>query len=86
MKNMSRSMRRHHSERYFNKCYNTILQSEHCTGYQSNLVKRARKTQNNRKNCSCPMCCNERHNRWLSRANQLTLQERRNLDKAILDE
>jgi len=34
----------------------------------------------NLKNCSCWVCCNQRHNQWAKKKERLTMAERRMLD------
>ena len=59
--------------------------------HRKRLIKKAKKIYyynipfaikyfNNLKTCSCPMCCNERRNKWLSNREKLTRQERRASD------
>lgn len=42
---------------------------------------RIKRLVNNMTCCSCPYCMNERHNKWLSGFDRLTMQERRQVDK-----
>lgn len=39
-----------------------------------------RKYYNNLKVCSCPICCNPRHNEWTKGKYRLTIQERKALE------
>lgn len=45
------------------------------------LYEGAARIRDHMKDCSCAMCCNPRHSKWLSNTDRLTLQERRNLDR-----
>lgn len=70
----SRAERRHHRRRMMNKVkkFNWIEGNN-----PEHTKKRIRQIADNRKICSCEMCCNPRHSEWYNGTTKKTMQERR---------
>jgi len=80
MKNKKRALRRHHRERMIRKVmtYSFVQNFFWTEQVDQKLIRsRAVKFHNYAAVCSCPMCGNQRHNKWESEEERLTLQERR---------
>jgi len=75
----SRAQRRHDNARMYQRAIQKIKFWE---SDDEHVVWRARRIYNNMKNCSCWMCRNERRCTWLSKREQLTIQERKAEDSA----
>jgi len=64
---MGKAERRHHRRRMLNKAYSINYYDKEW----------ALMNYDHMCNCSCPMCCNERSNKWLKRRDKLSMQERK---------
>ena len=68
-----------HENKFGRRSYEEVLSPEAI----NELWVKAKLAANNRKLCSCSSCCNQRRNDWLSKKEQLTIQERRAFQDAI---
>lgn len=75
MSKRTRAFRRHHRQRMINRAYRKASQWQWEDPKWMEVY--ALKNHNNMAVCSCPMCCNPRHNPWLPRKESLTMQEQR---------
>ena len=75
MSNRTRAFRRHHRNRMIKNGFRKfILSSPNERSWVEHYISR---NYNNLTTCSCPMCGNPRHNRWVPHKETLTLQERK---------
>ena len=81
MKSNKRLLRRLHSKRLLKKAVKIQRSRWSINTDEKYLNECASKIKDNLTNCSCSMCCNPRHNQWLSNSEQLTKQERNNIIK-----
>ncbi len=73
----SRAMRRHHRLRMQIHTRNLLLMQFSGPRDQEWIEKSIYKMYDNFTTCSCWMCCNQRHNPFLSKEERLTMQERK---------
>lgn len=73
----SRAERRHHHQRMIQRV-NTFrwMAPEFYHGDEEQRQKHIKKMAENRKKCSCSVCCNPRSNPW-AKDDKLTMQERK---------
>lgn len=72
----SRAERRHHHERMLNKVKKFSLYQNYFWNEEDKIQHQKRMAEN-RKPCSCEMCCNPRRSGWYKGEGKLTMQERR---------
>jgi len=76
-----RAVRRSHYIRLKRKRLNQLKDSWwYYTHYtEEELNKNAASLVNTPRRCSCQLCCNLRHNKWLPKKEQISIQERKQL-------
>jgi len=80
--NKKRAFRRHQTQKKYKAALLLVRDRWYSDDYTTDQIhEQASRIRDNMKDCSCSMCCNPRHNGWVSNAEQLTMQERRNFDK-----
>lgn len=73
----SRGERRHHHDRMIDRVRKfSWLQPKPWDSPDYDIEKHIKKVAENRKKCSCEMCCNPRHSGF-AKGERLTMQERR---------
>lgn len=73
----SRAERRHHHERMFNKVKKFGVYQDGFWSSEEEKLGHQKKLVENRKLCSCEMCCNPRRSDWYKGKGKLTMQEKR---------
>jgi len=90
IKNTVRAIRRHHRNRMIQHAKKIMKYLWNYDSFDEKLHEHASRNCDNITRCSCPMCCNQRHNDWQPNRERLTMQERRekerfDVEKNLLD-
>ena len=77
----SRAVRRHHRFRLIRRTLQRLKNQNYRYSDPITDRRRAVRMWDNMTVCSCSMCCNSRHNKFLNKEEQVTMQERRHLSR-----